>query len=170
MYISNKTEIGTKLIEKGVVYEVFKILKQKLQDQDKEERIIHYKPYFKNVYNNTLICSIPESSILSCNLRTPASKEEIRELFFYLSVKSKKNKELDIDDASAILSLNNIRETAYVIRKYWKESLKKGIDFKKSKKDLLKKAIDMIIEEVALVTKTSPDGAREKITSALNSH
>ncbi|KKQ52750.1 hypothetical protein A2865_04120 [Candidatus Woesebacteria bacterium RIFCSPHIGHO2_01_FULL_39_17] len=165
---SNTTEVGTKLIDGGVVYIVYKILKEKLQD--KEERIIHYKPYFKNVYNSTLVCSIPESSILNTDLRIPASKKEIKELLFYLSVKLRKNKELDLDDASAILSLNNISDAAYVIRKFWKESLKKGVDFKKSKKDLLKKAINMIIEEVALVTKTSPDSARENITTALNRH
>ena len=165
---TNTTKVGTKLIDGGVVYEVYKILSEKLQD--KEERIIHYRPYYKNVTNNTLQCSVPESKLLVTALRSPVSKHDIDELFFYLSAKLKQNRELEIDDAAAILSMNNIREIAFVIKKYWKESIKNGIDFKKSKKDLLEKAIDMITEEVALVTDLSLDNAREKITSALNGH
>jgi RNA polymerase-interacting CarD/CdnL/TRCF family regulator len=165
---TNTTKVGTKLVDGGVVYEVYKILDEKLQD--KEERIIHYRPYYKNINNTTLVCSVPESSLPNTALRPPVSKKDIDELFFYLSAKLKQNKELIIDDAESILYMNNIRDIAYVIKKFWKESVKKEVDFKKSKKDLLEKAILMITEEVALVTGTSLDTARKRITSALNKH
>jgi RNA polymerase-interacting CarD/CdnL/TRCF family regulator len=67
-----------------------------------------------------------------------------------------------------MLSLNDIRKVAFVIKKYWKEQRKKRLEFTKVKRDLLEKAIDLISEEIAFVTQTSLVNTKLKIARVLN--
>ena len=161
-----KIKVGSKLVDGGTVYLVTKIAIEKVLD--KSEKVLYYKPFYKNVNNAGLYCSIPERNLSVANIRMPLTKEEIDELFSVLATGVKEKTELEVDEALNILSLNKTLEIAYVIKKYSKEKAKKGTDFGKTKNDLLEKAFALITEEVALVTKTSPEDAKNKLSSAMN--
>ncbi len=165
---NNQTKVGSILIEGGIVYKVYKVKPEIING--KSEKILYYRPYYKNINNNTLDCSIPESSLAFSNLRQPHTKEEIDKFFKHLSSEMNERKDLDIEDAATILKLNDIYDIAFVIKFYWKESIKDGVTFTKTKSDLLKRAVSTIIEEVAFVMGTSMETAGDKITKHLNSY
>lgn len=117
---SSKTyKVGDKLVERGKVYRIFKVEKKKTNGEI--ERVIHYCPYYKNSMNKTLICSIPESSLINSSIREPVSKKEIKELILNLSKKTRKASDLNTDQAKATLNLNDIHKTANILRRYWRE-------------------------------------------------
>ena len=60
--------VGSKLIEGGRVYKIFKI----------EEEIIYYKPYFSKKADTSMICSIPKHNLSSTLIREPLSKKDIQ--------------------------------------------------------------------------------------------
>lgn len=154
----SKFKKGNKLIEMGKVYKVFKI----------EEKIMYYRPYFINSTNNTLICSIPEKNIYPNDLRKPVSKKELDEILIYLSEKPKRDIEYDTLKAQIDLKLNDIYETAKVLRLCVRERNKEGKNYTKTKKDVLNNAIEMMVEEVALVFEISLEEAQQKIKSSVN--
>jgi RNA polymerase-interacting CarD/CdnL/TRCF family regulator len=156
-------KVGNKIIEKGRVYKVYKIENEKIGD--KVERIIHFRPYFKNSIDGTLVCSIPECNIDHITIRKPVSKNEVGEMLEYLSRRSRKNKIIDVIKAKPVLNLNDMRKTAKIIKRCWWEKKDSGLT--KTKKDILEVGIERIVEEVALVTGVSIKTAREKITIAL---
>jgi RNA polymerase-interacting CarD/CdnL/TRCF family regulator len=162
---TKRFKVGSKLIEKGVVYRVYKIEIEKTNG--KVERVIHYRPYYTDYVNSTLVCSIPESS-LDENIRRPVSKKEINELLRDLSKKSRKRNSLDAVKAKKILNSNDIHKTAKVLKKYWREKKRNGASFTGTKRGILEIAINRIIEEIAIVKGTSLDKAKKEITSALN--
>ncbi len=159
-------KIGSKLIERGIVYKVYKIEIEKTNG--KVERIIHYRPYYTDYINSTIVCSIPESS-LDENIRGPISKKEMNQLLRGLSKKSRKRSTLDVIKAKKVLNSNDIHKTARILKKYWRERKREGASFTRTKKDILETAISRIIEEIALVKGISLDKAKEKVTIALDS-
>lgn len=161
-----KYKVGSTIVERGKVFKVFKITKTKFND--KLERVIHYRYYFENLINNSLVCSIPECNIEHPDIREPVSRKEIDEILILLSKKAKDQNELDITEAKSELNLNDIFKTAEVIKRCFKEKRRKGQEFSKTKKDLLKAATESIVEEVALVHSVSLSNAKEKITIALD--
>lgn len=163
--MDGKLKIGDKLVEGGKVYEVFEISKGKIGDNI--ERIIHYRPSFGNPINDSLVCSIPECNIEHPNKRYTMSKKEVNEILQYLAQKTKRFIELDIQEAKDTLLLNDLSKTARVLKKCYKEKEVKGVDFAKSKKDILSRAKDGIVEEIAIVHKVSLKYAEEKVMTAL---
>lgn len=161
-----KLQVGSKFVEHGRVYNVFKIERKKIEE--KIERIIFYRPYFKNFKNNTLICSIPEKNIKEyTHIRAPISKKDLTELLKNFPKKTKDEKNVDIVEAKTILTSNDIEKTAEVFKRFWREKQRSGVDFTKAKKDILAKAVDSMIEEAALVLETSLEKAQEKIESSI---
>lgn len=166
MQTINKIKVGSALIEGGVVYKVIKIMKD--GSQNNSDRIIYYKPFYKNVSNSTLECSIPESSLKLSNFRDPSSKEEILALFSNLKLNRHDESDLDIENAAEMLKLNDIRQIAFVIKSFWKDSLNDGLGFTKTKSDLLKKAVSTIVEEIAYVMELSLDEAKNRISKTIS--
>lgn len=164
---TKRLKIGSKLIEKGKTYRVFKIKKKKIED--KYQRIIYYKPFFKNSLNESIVCSIPESSIINAHIRKPVSKDKIDEVLTVLSKRIRERQPLDIIKAKDILNSDDIFKTAKILKRYWKAQKREGEALSKSKKDVLNLAIDRIVEEVALVSGISLSKAKDKIIAALNS-
>ena len=115
---SIKFKVGSKFIERGKVYRIFKIERHKYNGRT--ERIIHYCPYFKNSINKTLVCSIPESSLVASNIRTPIPKNEVGDVFSNLSKKIRHQKDLNADQAKITLDLNDIYKTADILKRYWR--------------------------------------------------
>lgn len=161
-----KFKVGNKIIERGKVYKVFKITKAKFDD--KLERVIHYRYYFENSADRSIVCSIPECSIEHPDIRKPVSRKEIDAMLEFLSKRTRNQDDLDIAEAKSELYLNDILKTAEIIKRCFKEKRSKGQEFSKTKKDLLKAATESIVEEVALVHSVSLNSAKEKITIALD--
>lgn len=161
-----KYKVGSTIIERGKVFKVFKITKAKFNN--KLERVIHYRYYFEDSVNSSLVCSIPECNIEHPDIRKPVSRKEIDAILIILSKRTREQNELDINEAKSELNLNDIFKTAEVIKRCVKEKRRKGQDFSKTKKDLLKAATASIVEEVALVHSVSLSNAKQKITIALN--
>ncbi len=161
-----QTKIGRIFVDGGSVYIVHKIKVE--QTKDKTEKIIYYRPYYKSISNNTLECSIPESSIELSNLKEPHTKPEINEFLEYLASKTVKKEDVDLENPQTVLNLNDIYKLAYVIKYFWKEYNTEGATLTKTKYNLLNKAIDAITEEVALVLGVTLERAKELITKELN--
>ena len=165
--MNNDIKIGSKIVDGGTVYEVFKIEKSK--NGDGTQRIIFYRPFFEDLVNGDIVCSIPEINMTPPDMRKPVSKKEVEEVFILLSKRSNKSVEVDIIKAKDVLKLNSIFKTAEVLKNVYKEKMRKGDEFSKSKKDLLNMSFKKIIEEIALVYRVSLSTAEKKINSALES-
>ena len=168
MLIKKKLRIGSKLIEAGKVYRVYKISFDK--NNGKRERTIHYKPHYQNSINGSLVCSIPECNLEHTDIRKPITKTEIGQVLKYLSKRSNKKQEVDVVIAKTILNLNDVYETAKVAKGFWKEKHRKDVNFTKYKTDVLEMAISKMVEEVALIFEVSVDNAKQKITVALENY
>jgi len=168
MPIVKKLRVGNKLIEGGRVYKVFKITF--LENEGRKERIIHYKPHYQDSNYGSLVCSIPECNLVDTDKRMPVSKREILDILKYLSKRSNRKNEVDAVDAKSVLSLNDFHETAKVLKGFWREKIKKDVNFTKTKSDVLQRAIDNMVEEVALVFGISTDNAKQKINLALKNY
>ena len=83
-------KVRDKIVHFGRLYRIFKIKKKKAKD--KEEKIILFRPYFKNPRNRAVIRSIPINNIGQTDIRRPISKKELRQLLEELSKKSNRKK------------------------------------------------------------------------------
>ena len=164
--MSDNIKIGSKIIEGGTAYEVFKI--EKTKNGNETTKIVYYKPFFEDSNNGGIVCSIPVDNISPPEMRKPVSKSEIEEIFVFLSKRTKGNIDVDITQAKDTLKLNSLTKTAEVLKDVFKEKKAKGEEFSKSKKDLLEAAIGKMIEEIALVYRVSLSTAEKKISSALD--
>jgi len=162
-----KFKVGSKLIEGGRVYNVYKIKKEKVLE--KTQRIIHYRPFYMNCRNDDIDCSIPESNLDQTDMREPVTKKEIRKILRSLSVKSGERKRINPPEAKTSLYLNDIHKTFDVIKSYWGEKKQNGSEFTKVKKDILGSGTDRAVEEVAYIIGISLDNAKQKIIKALES-
>ena len=99
--------VGSKLIEGGRVYKIFKI----------EEKIIYYKPYFSKKADTSMICSIPKHNLSSTLIREPLSKKDIQIFLKGLAIEPE-NYEIDNNEAKNILNLNDLKETMKLLCRY----------------------------------------------------
>ena len=136
--------VGSKLIEGGRVYKIFKI----------EEEIIYYKPYFSKKADTSMICSIPKHNLSSTLIREPLSKKDIQIFLKGLAIEPE-NYEIDNNEAKNILNLNDLKETMKLLCRYWKEKNKTETNFSESKKRVLVAAAERICEEIACVFELS---------------
>jgi RNA polymerase-interacting CarD/CdnL/TRCF family regulator len=163
---SKKFRVGSKIVDNGQVFTVFKIHKKK-DDRGEIERILHYKPYFKRSENNLLKCSIPEKNLKQANIRDPVSKQEIDEILKKLRKKIRPRNPVDAVAAKTKLKHNNIHTTAGVLKRFWKEKKRKGDSLSKTQRDIFDNALNKIVEEVAIVKGIKLEKAEEKLRLAL---
>jgi RNA polymerase-interacting CarD/CdnL/TRCF family regulator len=164
--MSENIKIGSKIIEGGTAYEVFKIKNTK--NGNGTQRIVFYKPCFDNSNSSDIVCSIPEHNITPPDMRKPVSKKEMEEVFVFLSKKTTSNAEVDIMKSKDVFRLNDIFKTAEVLRDVFKEKMLKGEEFSKSKRDLMDASVGKMVEEIALVYRVSLEGAKKKLFVALD--
>lgn len=163
--MKKKLRVGNKLIESGMVYRIFKI--EEIEFNGKSDRIIHYKPLFNNSFNDSLVCSVPESNLEESNVRLPIPKDEMIVVIKNLSRKRKRRDLLDINEAKDILKLNDIYKTADLLNRYWKEMQKFSENFTKKQRDVIDMAIERLTQQVAIVYHVSLTSAEKKLISAL---
>lgn len=160
-----KYRVGSRVVEGGKVYRIFKIEEKK--KNGKIRRILHYRPFFKEISDSTLVCSIPENSLDISNIRRPISKEAVGKMMTQLAKKGEVKTQIDHNIAKELLNSNDVYKVSKVVRKYWKEKRSNESEFTKNKKDILENAVGKIVEEVALAYKVSLKTAEEKIKLAL---
>lgn len=161
---------GNKIIENGKVYIIFKV--ETVINDGHAEKIIHYRPHYdSNKVYSTLICSIPERNIISSNIRKPVSQNKLNDVITYIS-KEFEGDEITINliKANEKFRLNSVYDTASVIKQCVAKQKYIGEDFNFNKKGLLGDAVDMILEEVALVYQISLKEALQKIKIAAKTY
>lgn len=158
-------KIGSKLVEAGEVFVVFKI--EEIKGKEGLERIVHYKPCYTKPASESIVCSIPEKNLTSSNIRRPLSKKSLKELISKLCVSEDDDNTLEVEEAKISLQSNDINKAAATLRKLWRESIKAKEELPKLRRDLIVLAINKMVEEVAVVNSISPDRARERIVKAL---
>ena len=158
-------KVGDKIINFNKVYRIFKIIKQK--GEDKKEKIISFRPYFRTKDKRSLTFSIPVTSIDKTNIRKPMSKKELKQLLSELSKTSNIKTPIDIIKTREQLSLNDPDIHVQILKCLWKEKNDGTTNFTKIKSDVLGLAIEFLTEEVALVSGVSLKKAEKKIKTAL---
>lgn len=157
--------IGDKVVRLGQVYKIFKIEKKKTAG--KEEKIIHFKPFFKDRSNKTLTVSIPIKNLTKANIRRSISKKGLRKLFQGFSEKTKKEKLIELNEANNALSLNDLHKVVQVMKSFWIGKNKQAMKFNKSQNDIFQLSKDRLEKETASVEGLSLLEARKKIRMAL---
>jgi len=160
-----RIRVGSKLVEMGCVYRVFKI--EKRRENGSSQRIIYYEQYYPKPDSMMIKCSIPEYNFEEANIRQPIPKKEVKTVLNNLSAKEANGDGLDDVKAKEDVKLNDIHITTGVAKTYWYAKKDTEVDFPKKRKDILECAICRMEEEIAVVLKVSPSTARDRITRAL---
>lgn len=160
---------GDKIVENGRVYFIFKT--EQIRSEGKSESVVHYRPFFVNSTNRSILGSIPEKNIETSNIRRPASKGDIGKILQYLSEKT--DQDLTTDDLAVLndmLKLNSSYEYARVLKKCLSKLKSAGEKFSLDKKGIIYQTVGLMLEEIALVMNISLDKAHEEITTAAKSY
>ena len=158
-------KVGDKIVRFGQLYRIFKIKRQKTKG--KEERTIFFRAYFRTKQNRTLTCSIPVKNIDKATIRRPISKKELKILLKKFSKKFDIKKPISLAQVRGVLDLNDMDETAWILKNLWIEKKDKSKNFSESKKNVFRALKKQLIEEVACVSGISLVKAREKIKAVL---
>jgi len=161
-----KLRVGDKIIDLGQVFRIFKIERKK-DNNGKPEEVIFFKPYYQTEKTHDMICSIPVKNINQTNIRKPIKKSEFKALIERLKKRKSINDFYDLNKAKILLKSNNPLDIVNLLRSLNTEKKEKKENFSKSKQDVLRKTINLLIQEFALVSKITLEKAREKIDSAL---
>jgi RNA polymerase-interacting CarD/CdnL/TRCF family regulator len=159
-------KVGDKIVEFGKVFRIFKVKKQE-NAEGKKERLIFFRPYFKDKKDNSIIYSIPSKGIRKTNIRRPLTKRELRKLFKKLSKKTAVKNPVNVGQAKEVLNSNNPDEIVEVIRRLWAEKSNQSTNFTMSKKEAFKLSIKRLVEETAYIERLSLKNARKKIKGTL---
>lgn len=154
-------KVGSILVENGVVHRVHKVVVEK--NGSTEEKIIHYKPFYRTASNDTVVCSIPESSLKESNIRLISTKDEIKDLYKLLSDSETNGNGLDFDNALKLLTSNDIKQTVKAIKYLWNENNVKPTSPTKTATDLVEKSINLLTEEVSYISGNSTEIIKKKI-------
>jgi RNA polymerase-interacting CarD/CdnL/TRCF family regulator len=154
-------KVGEKIIDFGQACEIFAV-----KSKDKEA-VIHFRPFFKSRARRHASYSIPVKNITKTNLRRPITKRQLRKLFRILAKKPKVTSRFNIARGKKLVNLNNPFKTAKVVKRLWLDKQSEKVNFTKTRKDLFRLAMKRLVEEVALVSDTDIDEAKEKIEETL---
>ena len=163
---TNRFKVGDKIVDFGQVYRIFKVEKRK-NDKGLKERVLHFKPCFKNEKSKDVTCSIPEKNIILTKIRRPISKKELKKVFRKLSGEPKSEIKLNILKVKEILKFNSPVKTASILKKLWLDKKDKHTSFAASKQNLLDLSMRSLVEEIAYVSGTSLKQAKETIKKEL---
>ena len=159
-------KVGDKIIDHGQTHRIFKIGKKKTFDAQ-EKRIIYYRPCLIDDNDGKITYSIPIKNIDKTQIRRPILEKELREILEELSEAIEEEDQLNTVQLRETLRLNSPHKTAQILKILWFDKDDESTNFSKQKQDVFKTAMKRLIEEVALVTKTSLIQARQKVESAL---
>lgn len=159
-------KVGDKVVDFGQVYMIYKIKKDKNLEGKKED-CIYYKPYFKSEKNQSLVCSIPKSSVEEANLRKPAPRKKISKVLKLLGQGLNGETTINITKASTYLKESDPVETARLLKLLWLEKQDEEKKLSTRKRTMYQDAMRYLVEEIAVVQNISLKKAREKISRRL---
>ena len=159
-------KVGEKIVEFGQVFRIFKVKRQK-NAEGKKEKLIFFRPYFKDKKDDSIIYSIPSKGIQKTNIRRPLTKRELSQLLKKLSKKAELKNPINISKAKEVLNSNDPQKIVGVLRILWADKNDQSTNFTKSKKDVFKLSIKRLVEETAYIEKLPLKTAKEKIKEAL---
>lgn len=163
---SKPFKVGNKIIDFGQVYRIFKIEKRK-SAEDKKEKVIHFKPYYKTKQNKDLVCSIPVKNIGLTHIRKPISKNRMKQLLKKLSEKENKKRPINTTPSKEKLRLNKLSTTAQILKRLWLDKQDESTNFTGNKQNLLNLSMKRLVEEAAFVSNISLAKAGKKIKESL---
>ena|SRR3972149_5982504 len=166
MIKKKKYKIGDNIIELGKVFHIFKVVKTKSKD-GAIERVLYFKPLFGEGSSASLICSIPSKNIKLTKIRKPINIKQLKELISRFGDKSITLKTEPGSDYKEYINSNDPVDTVDLIRHLHSERKKSPDNFSSSKDHILKTSKDKLVQEFALVARTTLEKAKEKIDLAL---
>lgn len=158
--------VGDKIVDYGRVFRIFKVKKEKNGDGE-VERVIYFKPYYKEKGSPSIVCSIPLNNIEKTEIRKPLSVDEVKLLFRKLKRRKKFEENTDLGKTKELLRGNDPVSNVNLIRILWVEKKYKSEYFSKNKRDVFDLAIDRFAQEFALVKGLSLKEAKEIVYLAL---
>ena len=159
-------KVGDKIVDYGKVFRIFKVKKEKNSDGE-VERVIYFKPYYREKRTPSFVCSIPLKNIEKTEIRKPLSADEVKLLFRKLKRRKKLEEHTDISKTKELLRGNDPVNNVNLIRILWIEKKHKAEYFSKNKRDVFNSAIDRFAQEFALVKGVSLKKAKERVHLAL---
>lgn len=159
-------KVGDKIIDFGQVYRIFRIEKRQIA-KDQNEKIIHFKPYYKTEQNRDLSCSIPIKNIGLTNIRKPISRSRMSELLKKLSEKEDKKMVVNTIQAKQKLKSDKPGVTIQILKGLWMDKQDETTNFTGNKQNFLKLSMQRLVEEVAFVFDISVVQAGNKIRGKL---
>lgn len=163
---TSKFKLGDKIIDFGTVYKIFKINKKKDKD-GKTQKVMYFKPYFKNRLNKSIICSIPVKNVERNDIRKPISKKLLNKLYKKLKKKIKVNSFPNISNIKSMFNSNNPHKMVRVLKILSEEKKEREKGLSRSKKEIYDKVLKSLAQEFAFVGKASLEKTEEKIKKAL---
>lgn len=158
---------GDVIVRFGTVHKIYKVEKVTLDNQS-IERVIHFRPLYKNRRNETLRLSIPLSSIDQTTIRLPMTKTVLKEELKFLRQGEYQRTPFNRVKVKRIISSNQLHDVAKVLKTLWEEKKDEERNFTISKRNTYKMVMRRFQQEVAYVLDMSLDEAEDKITAALD--
>ncbi len=163
---SRDIQVKDKIVRFGKVYEIFKIKNKKIED--KEEKIIYFKPIYKHDQKCEIVCSIPLKNLKKTKIRKPLMKDELLKLLKYVSKRPKKKKtKVDLNRSKKHLISNDPKKITKVLKKLWLDKQNEDTNFTPSKRAAFNVAINRLKEEVAYVFDISIKEATEILKNTI---
>lgn len=164
---NNKSfKVGEMIVKLGEVCKIVRIEKRKNATGQTEE-ILYYKPYFSEYRVKDLVYSIPLANISLASIRKLISKKELESLIESLCKTIEVDLSTDIIEYQEALDSNDPHEIAYALKRIWVEKQNKEVKLSKVKDDLFQTSLNILMEEVAYLKKTTPTEARQIIANSL---
>ena len=157
---------GDILIDFGKAYKVSDI-KNQLNLSGKKEQYVIYKPCFASGFNNTLICSIPISSLSDANIRKPLKKHELSGLLNFENEGFDDGIEQDGMKTDKILQSNDPIKISKLLKKLWVSKTDIKNKPNRTCQKICNEAIAMLSQEIAIVYNITEEQAEEKLLSRL---
>jgi len=162
-----KFKRGDLVVDKGRVYKIFKVRRRE-NEEGEEQRIIFYRPHFKNKKNETLEVSIPAENMKESEIRKLVSEEKMDEALESLEELYDLDKRLNIKSAKAVLGGNDFDETVEMLRKSWADKENEEVNFTTSKRRVFRRLKRRIAAEMASIKDISLNKAQKEMNAALS--
>lgn len=158
---------GDVIVRFGTVHKIDKVENFEKSDGTKD-KIIHFRPLYKNRRNETLRLSIPLSSIDLTTIRLPVSKTAMNEELKFLRQEEYEKAPFNINKVKRIISSNELHDVAVVLKTLWEEKRDENRNFTISKRNTFSMVFRRFQQEAAYVMDLDLEAAKEKIESALD--
>ncbi len=163
---STSFKVGDMIVKFGEVCQIIRIEKRENDDGNAEE-ILYYKPYYAERQFSEVIYSIPVKNLSLASIRKPISKKELLDLIKVLSKTIEVEEPINIIEYKKSFNSNDPHEIAYTLKRIWIEKQETADGISKSKNEIYKASMKILVEEVALLKKTTVSEAKKIIKKAL---